>query len=230
MKFEDTLLKGKLIKRYKRFFADIKVNNQILTSHCPNTGSMLGLLDKGNETWISKNNNPKRKLKYTLELIKVKKYLVGINTHRANKIVYEALKYNLIKELKDSDKIQKEAVFDKSTRFDFLLNKKNKKIFLEVKNVTLSLNGKTAEFPDAKTERGVKHLHKLLEAQNKGFESYILFLIQRENINEFKIANHIDLEYYNVFKKAKQNGINILAYDCSLSPKEIKVNKSIKIL
>ena len=100
MKFTSTLIKGKLIKRYKRFFTDIKVNNQIITAHCPNTGSMLGLLDKDNEVWISKNNDPKRKLKYTLEIIKANKKLIGVNTHRANRIVEHALKNKAIEEFK----------------------------------------------------------------------------------------------------------------------------------
>ena len=204
MKFEDTLLKGSLIKRYKRFFADVKVNNQIITSHCPNTGSMDGLLDEGNIVWVSKNNNPKRKLKYTLEIIKVKNSLVGVNTHRANKIAYDALQNNLIKELSQLDKIKPEAVFDKGTRFDFLLNKNNKKIFLEIKNVTLSKDGKIAEFPDAITERGNKHLLKLLEAKNKGFKSYIIFLIQRENIKQFRIAKYIDAKYYDSYIYVKK--------------------------
>ena len=230
MKFEDTLIKGKLIKRYKRFFVDVKVNNEILTSHCPNTGSMLGLLENNNEAWIAKNDNPKRKLKYTLELIKVKNSFVGVNTHRANKIVLEALKMNYIKELDNCSEINPEAIFEKGTRFDFLLKRKNKKIFLEVKNVTLSNNKNIAEFPDAVTERGNKHLLKLLEANKKGFESYILYLIQRENINQFKIADHIDHEYYSSFLKVRKNGVKVIAYDCSLNTKEVKVNKAIKIL
>ena len=100
MKFTSTLIKGKLIKRYKRFFVDIKVNNSVLTAHCPNTGSMMGLLDKGNDVWVTKNNDPKRKLKFTLEMIKVNKKLIGVNTHRANRIVEHALKNKLIKVLR----------------------------------------------------------------------------------------------------------------------------------
>ena len=152
------------------------------------TGSMLGLLEKGNDVWVKKNDDPKRKLKYTLELIKVNKSLVGINTHRANKIVFEALNNKKIKELNNVDKILPESFFDKETRFDFLLLKGKAKIFLEVKNVTLAPLKKIAAFPDAVTERGNKHLNKLGEAMKKGFLSYILFLVQRENINSFQIA------------------------------------------
>ena len=230
MEFEKTLIKGKLIKRYKRFFVDVRINNKILTAHCPNTGSMFGLLEKNNKVWISKNNNPKRKLKYTLELIKVKNNLVGINTHRANKIVFEALKNKKIKELINYDKINPEVVYEEKTRFDFLLLKKNKKAFLEVKNVTLSNLPGIAEFPDAITKRGNKHLKKLLEAKSKGYKSYILYLVQRENITEFKIAKNIDPEYSETFNKVKKMGVKILCYGCTLNSKGIKVNNPIKII
>ena len=121
MRFTDNLLTGTLIIRYKRFFVDVKVNNQIITAHCPNSGSMLGLLDKNNKIWISESNNPKRKLKFTLELIKVKDSLVGVNTIFANKIVFEALNNKTIKEFSKFENIKTEAVYDANTRFDFLL-------------------------------------------------------------------------------------------------------------
>ena len=162
MEFTKSLIKGKLVKRYKRFFTDIKLNKEVVIAHCPNTGSMKGLLDEGNEVFISKNDDPKRKLKYTLEIIKVKKNLVGVNTHFANKIAYHGLSNNLIEELKDNDKIKPEVFFNKETRFDFLVEKNKQKIFVEVKNVTLSRDKKIAEFPDAVTSRGSKHLKPLL--------------------------------------------------------------------
>ena len=154
MEFTKSLIKGKLIKRYKRFFADVKVDKQIVTAHCPNTGSMKGLLNEGNEVYLLPNNDPKRKLKYGLEIIKTRKNLVGVNTHMANKIVQHALEENLIKELKNNDSIKPEVFFNKETRFDFLIEKNEKKIFVEVKNVTLFRDKNTAEFPDAVTSRG----------------------------------------------------------------------------
>ena len=167
MKFTKRLIKGKFIKRYKRFFADIKLNKEIITAHCPNTGSMMGLLNINNDVWISKNNDPKRKLKFTLEIIKVKNNLVGVNTHLANKIVYHGLSNNLINEFKKCDYIKPEFFFNKKTRFDFLVQKKNQKIFIEVKNVTLFREKKIAEFPDAITSRGSKHLKTLIEAKKR---------------------------------------------------------------
>ena len=230
MKFSKRLIKGKLIKRYKRFFADINLNKKIITAHCPNTGSMMGLLNINNDVWISKNNDPKRKLKFTLEIIKVKNNLVGVNTHFANKIVYHGLSNNLINEFKKCDYIKPEFFFNKKTRFDFLVQKKNQKIFVEVKNVTLFREEKIAEFPDAITSRGTKHLKALIDAIKKGYKSYILFLVQIQGIEYFKIAKDIDKEYYKNYLIAKKSGVNFLAYRCDISPKGIKIEKKIKII
>ena len=230
MEFSKPLVKGKLIKRYKRFFTDIKIDNEIVTAHCPNTGSMYGLLDEGNEVYLLPNNDPKRKLKYGLEIIKTRKKLVGVNTHITNKITHHALKNNLIKELKDSDLIKPEVFFNKETRFDFLIEKSKQKSFLEVKNVTLFRDKKTAEFPDAVTERGSKHLLTLIDALKKGFKSYLLFLVQIQNMEEFKIAKDIDINYYNNYLLAKKAGVNFLAYRCNISSKKIYIDRKLKII
>ena len=226
MKFTSTLIKGKLIKRYKRFFIDIKVNNSTLTAHCPNTGSMMGLLDEGNETWISKNNDPKRKLKYTLEIIKSKNKLVGVNTHRANRIVEHGLKNKLFEEFKSVKKIKPEFKFSNDTRFDFLCDKN----IIEVKNVTLLRKKELAEFPDAITSRGSKHLLQLIKSLKKGYNAYVLFLTQIQDINSFKIAKDIDNDYYQNYLIAKKAGVKFLAYRCKLNSKEIKIEKKINIL
>ena len=226
MKFTSTLIKGKLIKRYKRFFADIKVNNQTIIAHCPNTGSMMGLLDKDNEVWVTKNNDPNRKLKYTLEIVKVKKSLIGVNTHRANRIVEHALKNKLIHEFKKVKLIKPEFKFSKDTRFDFLCDKK----IIEVKNVTLTRKNKIAEFPDAITSRGTKHLIKLVDSMKKKYDPYVLFLTQIQGIEYFRIAKDIDYNYYENYLIAKKAGVNFLAYRCLLSSKEIKIEKKIKII
>ena len=230
MKFTKSLIKGKLIKRYKRFFADVKINNQIVTAHCPNTGSMKGLLKEGNEVYLLKNNDPKRKLKYGLEIIRANRKLVGVNTHLANKIVNHGLSNNLVAELKNNEKIKPEVFFNKDTRFDFLIDKNNQKIFVEVKNVTLFRDEKTAEFPDAVTSRGSKHLLALIEAIKKGYKSYLLFLVQIQNMEKFKIARDIDNEYYRNYIIAKKAGVNFLAYRCKISSKEILIEKKIKII
>jgi len=230
MEFTKSLIKGKLVKRYKRFFADIKVNKNIVTAHCPNTGSMKGLLDRNNEVWISKNDNPKRKLKFTLEIIKVRKNLVGVNTHLANKIVHHGLSNNLINEIKNSQLVKPEVFFNSNTRFDFLVEKNKEKFFVEVKNTTLFREDKIAEFPDAITSRGSKHLKTLIDAIKKGYKSYILFLVQIQGMEYFKIAKDIDKEYYQNYLTAKKSGVNFLAYRCKISPKGIKIEKKIKII
>ena len=230
MEFTKSLIKGKLIKRYKRFFVDVKLNKKIVTAHCPNTGSMKGLLEEGNEVYLLKHDDPKRKLKYGLEIIKAKGNLVGVNTHRANKIVNHALTNNLIKELKNNDKIKSEVFFNKETRFDFLLEKNKDKIFVEVKNVTLFRSKNIAEFPDAVTSRGSKHLLTLIDAINKGYKTYLIFLVQIQNMEKFKIAKDIDSEYYKNYLIAKKAGVNFLAYKCKISSKEIRIEKKLKII
>ena len=225
MKFEKKLLQGILIKRYKRFFADVEVNNKILTAHCPNTGSMLGLLKKGNQVWISKANDPARKLKFTLEMIKSNKKIIGVNTHRANRIVEHGLRNKLLKEFKNVKNIKPEFKYSNDTRFDFLCDK----YLLEVKNVTLNRSEDIAEFPDTITSRGTKHLKKLTESIRHGYKPYVLFLVQIQNISKFRIAKDIDSDYYNNFIYAKKNGLKFIAYRCKLNSKEIIIEKKIKI-
>ena len=230
MKFKDRLLQGTLIKRYKRFFAEIKYKNKIITGHCPNSGSMLGLLNIGNKVWFSKSKNPNRKLKYTLEIIEIKKKLVGINTLLTNKIVFEALNQKKIKSLIKFKNIKNEVKFSETTRFDFLISNDREKCFLEIKNVTLVRKNKIAEFPDSITSRGTKHLNELINAKKKGFQSYILYLVQREDCRSFKIAEDLDEEYKATFIEALKAGAKILCYDCKLSNEEIKLNNQIKLI
>ena len=230
MNFENKLISGVFIKRYKRFFVDVKLDNETVTAHCPNTGSMKGLLDQGNNVYLLKHDDPKRKLKYGLEIIKAQKNLVGVNTHMANKIVNHGLTNNLINELKNNDLIKPEVFFNKETRFDFLVEKNKQKSFVEVKNVTLFRDKNTAEFPDAITSRGSKHLIALIDAIKKGYKSYLIFLVQIQNMENFKIASDIDSEYYKNYLSAKKAGVNFLAYRCKISSKEIFIEKKLKII
>jgi sugar fermentation stimulation protein A len=230
MEFTKSLIKGKLIKRYKRFFTDVKLDKEIVTAHCPNTGSMKGLLDEGNEVYLLPNNDPKRKLKYGLEIIKSRKNLVGVNTHMANRIVEHGLNNNLIDELKNNDSVKPEVFFNKETRFDFLLEKNTQKTFVEVKNVTLFRNKDTAEFPDAPTARGIKHLFTLIDAIKKSYKTYLIFLVQIQNMKYFKVARDIDEEYYKAYLIAKKAGVNFLAYRCDISSKKIFIDKKLKII
>ena len=228
MNFENKLLSGVFIKRYKRFFVDIKMNKGTVVAHCPNTGSMQGLLKQGNKVWLTRSNNPNRKLKYTLQIIEDGGFKVGVNTHLTNKIFLEALEKNLIKELSKDIDIKPEVKFGENTRFDFLITKKNYKAFIEVKNVTLSRKTGIAEFPDAVTSRGAKHINELIKASKKGYKIYIAFVIQREDCKKFEIAKDIDPEYSKLLSKAVKKKLNILCYDCKFSPKGIILNNKIK--
>ena len=232
MDFEDELIPGVLIKRYKRFFVDIKLKNKIITAHCPNSGSMLNLLKPGNQVWFTKSKNEKRKLKYTLQIIEVNKVKHCVNTHITNKVIQESLNKKLIDELAEFSIVKAEKKFGKNTRFDFYLGnlKNNKKAYLEVKSVSLSRRKGFAEFPDAVTIRGKKHLQDLMLAKEQGYESYLIFLVQIENCNTFSIASDIDPDYFKAFKQAISKKVNILCYDCKFSNKGIRIRKRIKIL
>ena len=229
MNFENKLLSGVLIKRYKRFFADVKIKNKKITAHCPNTGSMQGLLKKGNKVWLTKSNNPNRKLKYTLQIIEVEGSKVGINTHITNKIFLNALQKNKIKELGKNIEIKREVKFGSNTRFDFLVTNKTEKAFVEVKNVTLARKPKIAEFPDAVTSRGLKHIVELLRASKKDYKIYLAYIIQRDDCNKFTIAKDIDPEYSNLLTKAVKKKLKILCYDCKFTSKGIILDKKIKV-
>ena len=229
MNFENKLISGQFVKRYKRFFVDVKINGKIITAHCPNTGSMYGLLKKGNKVWLTKSKNPNRKLKYTLQIIQDKKTKVGVNTHLTNKIILHALENNLISEFNAKIQIKPETKFGTNTRFDFLITKNTSKAFIEVKNVTLSRKKNVAEFPDAVTSRGLKHIEELVKASKKGYKIYILYLIQRNDCKIFKIANDIDPKYSDSLSKAVKKNLNILCFDCKFSTKGIKLNQKVKI-
>ena len=189
---------------------------------------MQGLLKKGNKVWLSQTNNPNRKLRYTLQIIEDNGSKVGINTHLTNKIFLDGLKNNFLKEFGKNIEIKTEVKFNDNTRFDFLITKNNYKAFVEVKNVTLVRNSKIAEFPDAVTTRGAKHINQLLKASRQGYNIFIAFVIQREDCDHFTIASDIDPEYSKLLSNAVKKKLNIICYDCKFSLKGIKLNKPIK--
>ena len=230
MIFENELIAGVLIKRYKRFFVDIKVKNKVITAHCPNTGSMMGLLKKGNKVWFTESTDKKRKLKYTLQIIEVNGKKIGVNTHLTNKIFYEALSSGKIIDIKKNDILFKEKKFNQNTRFDFFIKKSEKGIFIEVKNVTLSRVRNIAEFPDAVTERGLKHLNELIVAKNRGFDIYLVFIIQREDCKKFKIAGDIDPKYKKLLTFALKNKLKVICYDCKFLSKGIIINNKVNFI
>lgn len=230
MNFSGNLIKGKLIKRYKRFLSDIELENgEIITAHCPNSGSMLGAKDEGSAVYVTNDESPTRKLKYTWQLIECSGYLTGINTHLANSIVHEALLNKKIKELSKYETVKREVKADDKSRLDFALYLYDEVCFLEVKSVHLSRKKGLAEFPDAKTVRGQKHLDTLIELKRSGIRSVMIYLIQRGDCNSFSFANDIDPEYAEKAKKAFDEGVEFFVYDCNVTTESISINKKILI-
>lgn len=230
MKFSTPLLKGTLVQRYKRFMADIVLDTgEEITAHCANSGSMLGVKEPGSEVWVSPANNPKRKLKYTWELIKVGKSYVGINTSLPNKIVQESIETGVVPELKGYDTLRREVKYGKNSRIDILLEDEAKPdCYVEIKNVTLR-RSKLAEFPDAVTARGTKHLGELANQVAAGDRAVMYYLTQREDCDTFTVADDIDPTYAEALETAMAAGVEVICYKCKLTPREIKVASPLKI-
>ncbi len=223
MQFDTPLIHGKLIKRYKRFLADIQLDTgKIITAHCPNTGTMLSCSSPGSDVFLSISNNPKRKYPHTLEMVQDNKTWVGVNTSRTNKLVIEAIKKGQISELIHFDTIKAEVKTSKESRLDLLIRQQNQDTYVEIKNCSLAIN-RCAMFPDAVTTRGTKHLNELIKLKEKGFESCIFFLVQRMDADRFTPATHIDKVYAKTIEQAATAGVQILVYQADVSPTGINV-------
>lgn len=223
------LFEGKLLRRYQRFFTDIELlDGSVVVAHTPNTGSMKQCAVAGHKVLLSMTNNPKRKLQYTLELIMVGDHWVDTHTQRTNRIVEEALRNNRIQSLADFQ-VQPEFRFGES-RIDFYLQKGADKVLLEVKNVTLCCQAKTACFPDAVTTRGQKHLRELLAAKQQGYRAVIFFLVQRSEATEFSPADDIDPEYGRLLRAVVAEGVEALAYKTIVTPQENRVGEPIPVV
>jgi len=223
------LISGTLIKRYKRFLADIKLQNgKTVTAHCPNSGTMKKCSEPGRTVFISHNNNPKRKLQYTWEMIDMPTSLVGVNTMIPNRLVKTSIENKLVSKLNNYDTIKPEITVSDKSRLDlFLTNKSGKeKCYVEVKNCTLVENG-IASFPDAVTKRGLKHLVELQKLVAQGNRCVMFYLIQRMDAKIFKPADAIDPDYGKELRKAIKNGVEILVYDVRIDLKKILLNKKI---
>lgn len=232
MKFETPLLKGTLVKRYKRFFADVVLESgETVVAHCANSGSMLSVKPEGAPVWISPANNPKRKLKFTWEIVEIEGHNVGINTGHPNRIVAEAIEAGQIKELKGYDSIRREVKYGKNSRIDILLEADGKPpCYVEVKNVTmrrdLTKNGH-AEFPDSVTTRGAKHLVELADMVAEGHRAVMFYMVQRGDCPAFSIAGDIDPDYQAGLVSALKSGVEALCYECSVTPEEIAIAKAL---
>ena len=229
------LLSGRLIKRYKRFLADVDFGGNVEVVHCPNPGAMTGLKDAGMRVWCSRANNPKRKLPLTLELVEADGVLVGINTNRPNRIAEEALESRLIPQIKTYQNIRAEYKWKQGVRFDFLLDEADDAsppMLLEVKNVHLRRphDAGAAAFPDAVTARGTKHLNELMAAKTAGYRAGLLFVVQRGDSESMVIAGDIDPTYAQTLRQAYEHGVEIMAWRCFISQTALTLDQEITMV
>src|SRR5690606_28073786 len=216
MRFEDVLVPATLVRRYKRFLADVELETgEIVTAHCANSGSMMGLAVPGSRVWLSPNRNPKAKLDWRWEMEECEGVLVGINTSHPNRIVEEAVRAGRIAELTGYESLRREVPYGKNSRIDLLLEGEKGTCFVEVKNVTLR-RGNKAEFPDAVTARGAKHLDELAEQVALGHRAVMLYLIQRSDCETFSVAGDIDPAYAAALARATAAGVEAYAYACTM--------------
>ncbi len=229
MEFATPLVRGTLLKRYKRFLADIELaDGTTLTAHCPNTGSMLSCSTPGSEVALSVSDNPKRKYPHTLEMVKDNKVWVGVNTSRTNKLVEEAILAGKIEEFKDVEKIAREVKTSDHTRLDLKVTNSSEDVFIEVKNCSLA-NNNVAMFPDAVTARGTKHLLELQRLQEERIKSCIFFLVQRMDAGSFTPAAHIDSLYAETLREVMKKGVMVLVHQAEVSPEKIEVVRSLPV-
>lgn len=232
MKLSPPLQKAKLIKRYKRFLADIELpDGQVITIHCPNTGSMKNCCEPGSQVWYSESNNPKRKYPNTWEIVSVaKKYRAGINTGRANALVKEAIENGIVTELADYQSLRTEVKYGNNSRIDILLqDAEGRDCYIEVKNVTLWIGDGLGVFPDAVTQRGAKHLQEMMEMVQQGHRAILFYCVQHTGIERVAPADDIDPAYGKLLREAVANGVEVMAYTGSLTARKIELTRSVEV-
>ena len=229
MQFKQELQPGVLLKRYKRFLADIELEDgRSITVHCPNTGSMLGCSEPGSPVMISKSDNPGRKYPHTLEMVQTGSVWVGVNTALTNKLVREALENEVVKEFGRLDTIVQEVKTSAHSRLDFLLERGGTRIYMEVKNCSLA-ESRAAMFPDAVTARGTKHLHELAALKKQGHKAAVFFCVQRQDADYFMPAHHIDPVYTETLVNVASEGVMVLAYQADVSPRGIAIARKLPV-
>ncbi|OJW50550.1 MAG: sugar fermentation stimulation protein SfsA [Alphaproteobacteria bacterium 41-28] len=230
MLFYEPLQKGHLIKRYKRFLADIELEDgTCITAHCPNSGAMQGLTNPGTPVWMSTSPNPNRKLPYTWEMAEVDGTFVGMNTSNPNHLVEEAIHAGVIQELQGYESLRREVAYGKNSRIDILLqNQDGLLTYVEVKNVHLR-RGKIAAFPSSVTARGAKHMRELIDMVRLGHNAYVVYVVQRNDCEGFEIADDIDPIYGEETSNAIKNGVIPLVYACEVTPDAITITHRINL-
>lgn len=228
MRFPAPLINGILIQRYKRFLTDVRLaDGTMVTAHCTNTGTMMGCKTPGSAVYISRCTNVRRRLAYTWEMIRVNGGWVGINTLHPNRLVAEAIEMGTIGELQGYNSIRREVCTRAGTRLDICLEGSPGLCFVEVKNVTLAIDG-IAAFPDAVTTRGTKHLRELIRLKRQGHRAVVLFVIQREDCSSFRPADEIDQEYGRWLRRAVRGGVEVLPYQAGVTPEEIVLTRRLE--
>lgn len=235
MKFTQPLVEGRLLRRYKRFLADVELHGgEVITAHTANTGAMTGCAEPGRRVWLSRSENPERKYPHSWELIEVRDgVLVGINTQLSNHLVREAIENGVVPELSGYGKIRTEVRYgEERSRIDLLLESSGREetipCYVEVKNVTLVNNG-VAFFPDAVSVRASKHLRELISVVRAGQRAVIFFCVQRDDVKEVRPAEHVDPVYAETFREAIRSGVECLAYAADVSPREIVLRRSLPV-
>lgn len=232
MQFSPSLIKARLIKRYKRFLADVVLENgEQVTAHCANTGAMTGCMPENAPVWLSVSDNPKRKYAHSWQLVEVESgVLACINTGLTNKVVHEALLAGEITELQGYSECHTEVVYgNEKSRIDFLLLIDDRRVYVEVKHVTLSTEPGVASFPDAVTKRGQKHLRELIQQVKSGHRAVMLFIIMRTDVNLVTPADEIDAEYGRLLREAVREGVEVIAYRADIKPDRIQIDSSIPV-
>ena len=229
MQFTTTLISGKLIRRYKRFLADVELDDgTVVLAHCTNSGSMKSCIEVGAPVYLSPANDPKRKTQFTWEMIFINNSWVGINTAMPNVLVFEAVRDGKIPGLNQYTHVQREVSFGDS-RFDVFAQNSHEQCFIEVKNVTMKV-GDEALFPDAATIRGLKHLRTLMEVKKAGMRAVMFYVVQRQDITSFGPAKDIDPAYAAALEEAIRNGVEIFAYMAEVNPNGIELTKELQLI
>jgi len=229
MRFPSPLIPGTLVQRYKRFLADVRLDDgTLVTAHCTNTGSMLGCNAPGSRVHLSEQQGKNRKLPYTWELIRVGRTLVGINTLAANRLAREGIETGVIRELQGYEQLRAEVPTRPGSRLDFLLESADRQCYVEVKNVTLAAH-RVASFPDAVSERGTKHLRELMRLRRRGHRAVLLFVIQRSDVDSFRPADEIDAEYARWLRRAAKAGVEIFPYGAKVTVRGISLKEAVPL-
>lgn len=231
MRFPDPLIRGRLLRRYKRFLADVELaDGGTVVAHCANPGSMLGLAEPGSEVWLSPSRNPARKLKFSWELTAVGGHMVGINTGVPNGLVADALEAGKVKELAGYGTLRREVRYGKNSRIDILLEDGARPpCYVEVKNVHMKRGSAAAEFPDSVTARGTKHLGELADVVKDGGRAVMFYLVQRDDCERLEIAADIDPAYDQALRTALSQGVEALCYSCTVTPAAIELSRPLPL-